>query len=287
MTQIKASTKQNVAWILLIGIWGAILSSLLGIVSCLTIVGIPAGIKHFKFIKYLFTKENIALAYRPNTRRKLLGLYWYAFGGVGAKLFYFLIAYLFSISGVGIPLAVRFERISSYLSCPFAVLVVENGQYTEGRNTLYDYNLLQRRIYKSPTIAIFDERRGKLVTVRRYLKGFENEVFSSKRSCQIVFFLFAALILFGVAMVIGTGIGAVAGVFLMAVGLIGCYITSTIQTKQLLRIYDTYMKKLFDLYDENDPYDQTPVIIPLYYVFDKLAKDREERKRLKNQRNIM
>lgn len=287
MAQIKASTKQNVAWILLIGVWGAILSSLLGIVSCLTVVGIPAGIKHFKFIKYLFTKENIALAYRPSTKRRLLGLYWYAFGGIGAKLVYYVISFLFKISVVGVPLAIRFERIAPYLSCPFAVLVVENGQYTEGRNTIYDFNLLQRKIYKSPTIAIFDEKRSKLVTVRRYLKGFENEVFSSKRSCQIVFFLFSALVLFGFAMVIGTGIGAIAGVAFIAVGLIGCAITSIIQTKQLMKIYDTYMKKLFDLYDENDPYDPTPVNIPLYFVFDRLAKDREERKRLRNQRNTM
>lgn len=287
MTKIKASTKQNVAWILLVGVWGAFFSSLLGLVSCLTIVGIPVGIKHFKFIKYLFTKDNIAFAYRPNTKRRFLGFYWYAFGGVFAKLVYFIIAFILKISGVGTPLAIRFEKIFPYLSCPFGVKAVENGQYTEERNTIYDYNLLQRKIYKSPTIAIFDEKRGKLVTVRRYLKGFEGEVFSSKRSCQIVFFLFGALILFGIAMMLGSGFGLIAGTFLAIIGLIGCTVTSIIQTRQLLRIYDTYMKKLFDLYDENDPYDQTPVNIQLNYVFDRLAKDREERKRLKNQKNNM
>ena len=86
---------------------------------------------------------------------------------------------------------------------------------------------------------------------------------------------------------LGSGFGLIAGTFLAIIGLIGCTVTSIIQTRQLLRIYDTYMKKLFDLYDENDPYDQTPVNIQLNYVFDRLAKDREERKRLKNQKNNM
>ena len=284
MSKNKANSLQNVAWILFFGAWCAIFCALLGTVACVSIIGIPVGIKQFKFIKYIFTQENIAFAYRPNTRKRLLGLYWYAFGGIGTKLACWGISYLLIAFG-GKVLAARFVKIAPYLNCPFGVTLVENGKYTTKRNTIYDYNLLQRRIHKSPTIAIFDEKRGKLVTVRRYLKSFEEDVFSIKRNNQIVFFLFSALILFGFASVIGSGVGIIIGIFLMSVGLIGCTITSIIQTKQFLRIYDTYMAKLFDLYEESDPYDENPINIQPYYVFDQLVKDREERKRLKNQKN--
>ncbi len=284
MAKIKASNLQNVAWILFFGVWCAIFCALFGILACVSIVGIPVGIKQFKFIKYIFTKEDVAFAYRPSTRKRLLGLYWYAFGGIGTKLVCWGLTYLLIAFG-GKHLAPRFVKLAPYLNCPFGVTPVENGKYSKNKNTIYDYNLLQRRIHKSPTIAIFDEKRGKLVTVRRYLKSFEEDVFSIKRNNQIVFFLFSALILFGFASLIGSGVGFIIGAFLTSIGVIGCTITTIIQTRQFLKLYDNYMAKLFDLYDESDPYDELPPIIQPYYIFDQLVKDREERKRLKNQRN--
>lgn len=284
MAKIKTSNLQNIAWIIFFGIPCAFFCILLGASACISIVGIPVGIKQFKFIKFIFSMEDTALAYRPNTRKRLLGLYWYAFGGIGTKLISWGLTYLLIAFG-GKHLAVRFVKVAPYLNCPFGIAPIENGKYTKNRNTIYDYNLLQRRIHKSPTIAIFDEKRGKLVTVRRYLKSFEEDVFSIKRNNQIVFFLFSALVIFGIASIIGSGVGIVIGVFLTSIGVIGCTITSIIQTRQFLKLYDSHMAKLFDLYDESDPYDEQPPIIQPYYIFDQLVKDREERKRLKNQRN--
>lgn len=284
MAKIKANNLQNAAWILFFGVPCALFCVVFGITACVSIVGIPAGIKQFKFIKYIFTKEDVAFAFRPNAKKRLLGLYWYAFGGLGTKLLSWALTLLLASFG-GKLLAARFAKIAPYLNCPFGVTLVEYGKYTEKKNTIYDYNLLQRRIHKSPTIAIFDESRGKLVTVRRYLKSFEDDVFSIKRNNQIVFFLFSALVLFGFASLIGSGVGIIFGIILTSAGLIGCTITTIIQTRQFLKIYDRHMAKLFDLYDESDPYNEMPPVIQPYYVFDQLVKDREERKRIKNQRN--
>ncbi len=49
------STLLNVIWILLGGIWITLTHLVLGIVLCLTLVGIPFGLQHFKLMKLSFT----------------------------------------------------------------------------------------------------------------------------------------------------------------------------------------------------------------------------------------
>lgn len=294
MTKINASAKHTVAWVLLVGAWSAFVSAVFGAVACLTIVGIPSGIKHFKFIKLLFTSDNVAVTYRPDYDHRAYGLYWYIFGGVFTRILCSFMPFILNLIGAGKSVVLRFDRIAPYLSCPFKVEFVENGHYSSSCDTPYDYKLLQRKIYKAPTVALFDEERNKLITVRRYLKGFENEIFTAKRTSQIIAFLFIGIMIFGAASIIGgcnamkvspgneipnsIGIGA----FLVVVGLLGSAITSAVKMTQLLRIYDTHMKKLFELFDETDPYDTEPTRISLSYVFIRLFNDREERKKKQN-----
>ena len=44
----------NIFWILTGGLVSAISSALIGAASCLTIIGIPFGLQHFKFIPLAF-----------------------------------------------------------------------------------------------------------------------------------------------------------------------------------------------------------------------------------------
>lgn len=50
-----ASTLLNVIWILLGGIWITLTHLALGLGLCLTIIGIPFGLQHFKLMKLSFT----------------------------------------------------------------------------------------------------------------------------------------------------------------------------------------------------------------------------------------
>jgi uncharacterized membrane protein YccF (DUF307 family) len=49
------STLLNVLWILLGGIWITLTHLALGLALCITIVGIPFGLQHFKLMKLSFT----------------------------------------------------------------------------------------------------------------------------------------------------------------------------------------------------------------------------------------
>ncbi len=55
------STLLNVIWILLGGIWITLTHLVLGIGLCLTLIGIPFGLQHFKLMKLSFTPFGYAL----------------------------------------------------------------------------------------------------------------------------------------------------------------------------------------------------------------------------------
>lgn len=49
------STLLNVIWILIGGIWITLTHVVLGVALCLTIIGIPFGLQHFKLMRLSFT----------------------------------------------------------------------------------------------------------------------------------------------------------------------------------------------------------------------------------------
>lgn len=49
------STLMNVLWILLGGFWITLTHLILGLALCVTIIGIPFGLQHFKLMKLSFT----------------------------------------------------------------------------------------------------------------------------------------------------------------------------------------------------------------------------------------
>ncbi|MBR8702289.1 Inner membrane protein YccF [Fusobacterium sp. DD29] len=48
-------------WIIMIGLWLAISHLVVGITSCLTVIGIPFGIQHFKLMKVAFNPYKYTL----------------------------------------------------------------------------------------------------------------------------------------------------------------------------------------------------------------------------------
>ena len=265
-----------VAWVLLVGIWASIISAVIGTICCLSIIGIPFGIKHFKFIPIIFMSSGKTVVYRPTPKRRVLNVIWCLFGGYGARFCYSLLAFVLRITVIGVPLALQIDRIYAYLKGPYGAEIVEYGKYTPQRNTMYDYTLLQRKICKNPDLTIFDDTKGRVVTVKKFISRFEEEIFTIKRNSQIVMFLFASLALFGIA---GIAINPFLGISLIAFGVVVCIIMAEYRSWQYLRFYDKHMRRLFKLYPEEAEYDPLPAGIKPYYAFEYLSKVREQRRR--------
>lgn len=49
------TTVMNIIWIFIGGIWIALTHLLLGVIFCITIIGIPFGLQHFKLMSVAFT----------------------------------------------------------------------------------------------------------------------------------------------------------------------------------------------------------------------------------------
>lgn len=275
-TKNMNSKRFFIAWVLLVGVWASIITAIIGTLCCLSIVGIPFGIKHFKFIPIIFMPSGKTVVYRPTPKRRVVNALWSLFGGYGARICYSLLAFILRITVIGVPLALQIDRIYAYLKGPYGSEVVEYGKYTPQRSTMYDYTLLQRKICKNPDILVFDDTKGREVTVKKYLSRIEEEIFTIKRNSQIAIFLSLALVLFGIA---SLAINLLLGIMLIVFGSVVCIVMTEYRAYQYQRFYDKHMRRLFKLYPEGAEYDPLPAGIKPYYAFEYLSKLREQKKR--------
>jgi hypothetical protein len=130
---------------LFLGLWGASICAILGALCCLTIVGIPFGIKYFKFIKYIFLPSNLAVATRPRQKHLALNFFFAIFGGLYARYLSAFVQTIFSWLPFTKGLAFYLHNIRDYFVSPFDSEFCEYGNYSSTRDTRYDYNLLQRK----------------------------------------------------------------------------------------------------------------------------------------------
>ena len=276
MTKNMNSKGFFIAWVLLVGIWASIISAVIGTICCLSIIGIPFGIKHFQLIPIIFMPSGKTVVYRPTPKRRVINVIWSLFGGYGARICYSALALILRITVIGVPLALQIDRIYAYLKGPYGAEIVEYGKYTPQRNTMYDYTILQRKICKNPDLLIFDDTKGREVTVKKYLSRIEEEIFTIKRNSQIAIFLSLSLVLFGIA---SLTINLFLGIMLIAFGSIVCIVMAEYRSYQYLRFYDKHMRRLFKLYPEEAEYDPLPAGITPSYAFEYLSKLREQKKR--------
>ncbi len=275
MTNNNKSTAFKVVWVIFVGLWGAMFSALLGALCCMTIVGIPFGLKHFKFIKLIFKPRGVAVATRTRPNHMLLNLGWAIFGGLFARYTSALWETIFAFLGIK-SFASQLHNVRDYLVSPYDSEIVEAGKYSSTRDTRYDYNLLQRKILKNPNQLIMDDKKGRVVTIKKHLKQYDNEIASITRTSNITIFLSIAVMFFGIASIITSPF---IGVPIILVTFAICVIMNDFQNGHLLRFYDKNMKKLLNLYNEDAPFDGEKPRLRLSYVFNRLAEERAKHKK--------
>lgn len=165
----------NVFWILTVGISSVIVNVSAGVSCCLTLVGIPFGLQHFKFIPLAFAPAGKVVVTRPN-KHPVLNFLWIIFGGGITSIYYSLLGFFFMLTIVGYPIAVQLFKIASFCSAPFGAEIVVEGKYSSTKDTPYDHNLVATRILENPDKTI-DTPTGASTTTRNYLLSFRNAEF--------------------------------------------------------------------------------------------------------------
>ncbi len=165
----------NIFWIIFVGLQSAIISAVTGLACCLTIVGIPFGIQHFKFIPLAFAPAGKAVVVRAN-KRPVLNFLWMIFGGFTSNLYFALLGLFFMCTIVGYPIALQLFKIASFCAAPFGAEIVIDGKYSSTKDTPYDHNVLATRILENPDRTI-DTPTGASTSTRNYLLSFRDARF--------------------------------------------------------------------------------------------------------------
>ena len=84
----------NILWLLIVGIGSALSWLFLGIIWCITIIGIPFGKQCFKFAKLSFLPfgKNVKTNF---SKHPIANILWMVFGGLELAIAYVLIGLLF------------------------------------------------------------------------------------------------------------------------------------------------------------------------------------------------
>lgn len=115
-------TLGNILWLLLTGFWLGISYALLGLIWCITIIGIPFGKQCFKLaglIIWPFGKD-VDLNF---AKHAILNILWIIFGGLGLCIGFFFSGILWCITIIGIPFGKQCFKFAKLSLMPFGATV--------------------------------------------------------------------------------------------------------------------------------------------------------------------
>jgi len=114
----------NVIWLILGGIFAAILWALAGVILCITIIGIPFGLQCFKianFVLWPFGKE-IELGHF-GAGGLILNIIWIIVFGWGFAVTHLVIGLLFCLTIIGIPFGLQHFKFAQLGLIPFGAKI--------------------------------------------------------------------------------------------------------------------------------------------------------------------
>lgn len=114
----------NIIWFLLIGLWSGLAWLFLGILYCITIIGIPIGIQLFKFAQLSFFPFGKDVMFSEKTSSLLLNIIWLIFGGIELGFGYLLTGLIFCITIIGIPFGKQCFKLMKISLLPFGANIV-------------------------------------------------------------------------------------------------------------------------------------------------------------------
>ena len=112
----------NILWLLFTGIATGISFFFLGIVWCVTIIGIPFGLQSFKFARLAFwpfgSKVESNFGKHP-----IANIIWIIFGGFFQCLAYFFLGIVWCITIIGIPFGRQCFKFAKLALAPFGATI--------------------------------------------------------------------------------------------------------------------------------------------------------------------
>lgn len=112
----------NIIWIIFGGLFMSLGYLVLGLIYCITIVGIPVGVQLFKLANlslFPFGRNVVDRGGQMGVGALILNILWILFGGVEMALAHVGIGLLFCVTIVGVPFGVQHFKLALLALMPF------------------------------------------------------------------------------------------------------------------------------------------------------------------------
>jgi uncharacterized membrane protein YccF (DUF307 family) len=126
-------TLLNIIWLLLAGLWLAILYALAGVIMCALIITIPFGLQSFKLAGYALWPFGRTVVKRADAGgASVIGnILWLVLCGWWLALGHIASAFLLAITIIGLPLAIANVKLVPVALWPFGREIVKSADVTE------------------------------------------------------------------------------------------------------------------------------------------------------------
>ena len=115
-------TIANVIWVVLGGLILCLAYYLLGVIYCITIIGIPFGIQIFKlgtFCLWPFGKESVEKEKGSGCLSLAFNIIWIIFGGIELAIVHATIGIVYMVTIIGIPFGYQHFKLAILALVPF------------------------------------------------------------------------------------------------------------------------------------------------------------------------
>lgn len=119
----------NLVWILLGGLVNFLSWTFVGLLWCITIVGIPIGLQCFKLARFGFAPFGKKVVF-GKSKRIVLNILWVIFGGIELAMVHLASAGALAITIIGIPFALQQLKLARLALIPFGAKIVRDKDFS-------------------------------------------------------------------------------------------------------------------------------------------------------------
>lgn len=120
------NTLGNLIWLIFGGLFSAIGYFIVGLIFCLTIIGIPFGIQCFKIGEFVLWPFGRIAITSPKSQSisVILNIIWIIFGGIWLALSHIIFGLILFITIIGIPFARQHFKLVEISLMPFGKEII-------------------------------------------------------------------------------------------------------------------------------------------------------------------
>ncbi len=115
----------NLLWIIFGGLASAAAWVIVGLVWCITVVGIPVGLQCFKIAGLTLCPFGKRVEYDGGTVSFLVNVIWLLFSGFELALGHFVLGCFLCITIIGIPFGKQFFKLAKLSLAPFGARIID------------------------------------------------------------------------------------------------------------------------------------------------------------------